>query len=177
MRLRLSPEAQKLFSDSEKEIGFHYINQEFHQGQRYAQNHTLVAGALLFLKLSMIMQLLYDIESGTYPGIIGVEAIYAAVNLIYPAIKSTTALLAGEFSESAEEEEVRKFYEWICKKVMEKGRPVTMKEILQSKKVKGKSPEYKKVIDFLEDSGKIERINAGQAMGVCFKPIDQNLAG
>ena len=60
---------------------------------------------------------------------------------------------------------------------MEKGRPVTMKEILQSKKVKGKSPEYKKVIDFLEDSGKIERINAGQAMGVCFKPIDQNLAG
>ena len=90
----LSPEAQKLFSDSEKEIGFHYIIKNFTKGKDMLEPYASRWSPSV-LKLSMIMQLLYDIESGTYPGIIGVEAIYAAVNLIYPAIKSTTALLAG----------------------------------------------------------------------------------
>lgn len=172
---RLSPDAAAYFDDPITNNGLHQQISTFVKNNKckdlldaYARRWSPSV-----LKIAMIMQLFYDPSSKE----ITTKALFSAWMLIAPAMKSTALLFSGEFVESEEDHEIRALYEWICMKVAKEGRGVTRKEILTSRKVKGKKKEYDLVLDMLIESGKIEKIKieGGKAMEISYHPLKQEV--
>jgi putative DNA primase/helicase len=105
------------------------------------------------LKISMIMQYFFNKHADR----IGVDAIKAASDFVYPAIKSTVSLFRDELGESKFEKDCNKIFNWICSQVKENGQPVSHQKLNHSKCVSSLVPkERDDIIKILDESGRIK---------------------
>lgn len=107
-------------------------------------------------KVAMIMQYFYDPSTN----LIGKQAVISALSWVYPAILSTIYLYQNELGETKFQEQCRRLRKYIVGKLKDKMRAdkasyVTGAEIRGSR-VLDTGKEYDDVLNFLENSGKLE---------------------
>lgn len=107
------------------------------------------------LKLAMLFRILEDPTSQE----ISISSIKAATEIIRVAIKSTAKLFEKELGESEDQRKQRKIYEWIVNRDAV-GKKTTLSNFLRSRILEGGSKEYEEILETLENSGKIERLNS-----------------
>lgn len=107
------------------------------------------------LKLAMLFRILEDPTSKE----ISISSIKAATEIIRVAIKSTAKLFEKELGESEDQRKQRKIYEWIVNRDAV-GKKTTLSNFLRSRILEGGSKEYEEILETLENSGKIERLNS-----------------
>lgn len=163
-RYHFSLEAKHVFK--EVHAGLYEMIRPYSDNCQVILNPFVRRWSPYIVKLAMLMQIFIDHKSRQ----ISVAAIHAAMNIVLPAIKSTVQLYEGELGESPFQAKCRKLNEWLCKRVVKTGKPVTKKEILQSKQLDGDIKEYEAVLDHLVQSGKIEQVEKSKKMDWEYTP-------